>query len=80
LVNGNPSFGFGSDDVHEYFCKKFWPQSVNPLTKQPRRKQTHKFNITQMKEHLERIEHWTGDKGIPLTFPQDYRYAMYGEI
>ena len=68
----NTYFDVDQNDVHEFLCKKFWPQTINPLTKLPRRIETHKFNITQMKHHLEQIELWAGQKEIPLTEPMSY--------
>lgn len=71
----NTDFDVDQNDVHEFLCKKFWPQTINPLTKLPRRVETHKFNLTQMSYHLEQIELWAGKKEIPLTIPAEYPYV-----
>ena len=48
----NTDIEVDQDDVHEFLCKQFWPKTINPLTKQERRIQTHKFSVVEMKYHL----------------------------
>lgn len=70
-----------SDDIHELLVSIFWGKIVKEINGRiiERRFETSKFKVDQMCQHLEKIEQFAATKGINLTQPYDYRYAMYGE-
>lgn len=71
----NTDYDVDQNDVHDYFCKKFWPKEINPLTNEAKRIETHKFKVSDMRYHLEQIELWAGKKEIPLSQPFEYDYV-----
>lgn len=68
-------------DVHEMLVTKFWGYVIKEFKGEliQRRMETSKFTVDEMREHLEHMEHWTGEREIPLTQPPDKRFVLYGE-
>jgi len=66
---------FDTDTWHEYF-KKYWcPEKIVPLpVGQTSVKSTKLLDTGEMHFYLNQIEHWSMDKMIELTIPDDSEY------
>jgi len=75
-MNYNTDLQATAEDWHEYLVEQKWGMRFNPVTNKHTRLETKKFGVKKMTEHLEWIQQFAGEKGIPLTETVDYQLAM----
>lgn len=78
-MNENTDVTATPEDWHEYLVETKWGMRFNAVTQKQTRYETKKFSIKKMVEHLEWLERFAAERGIPLEETVERKFAMTGK-